>query len=329
MSFNWDGLYNPFFAWRCSTRDPAAIYHEGKYYIYVTIQFNQERWGAPEGYQIHMIETEDFRNFSNPVPVTPRGYVSPGNVIRANGKFYMSITRYPWPTAVSLIESDDLVHWSEPRIVVPTFHGDYWGNDAHGPIDGYLVEWRNRYWMFYTDYQKGTRSQHLGLAVSDDLVTFENLTPDKPLLDSDFYNENRGIENVSMVVDGDDLYLFCSVGMPEQSIAVLKSNDIMSWPKLDKSAEIGGLKQEWSKFVACAQFVADWREQNGYWTMLFMGTRHFDAHDRMMLGMARSKDLLNWEVLPEGVPEEEYLKWCENFHQRYLNGELCEMPEKK
>ena len=136
MNFNWDGLYNPFFAWRCSTRDPAAIYHDGTYYIYVTIQFNQERWGAPEGYQIHLITTEDFRNFSNPVPVTPKGYVSPGNIIRANGKFYMSITRYPWPTAVSLIESDDLIHWSEPRIVVPTFHGDYWGNDAHGPIAG-------------------------------------------------------------------------------------------------------------------------------------------------------------------------------------------------
>ena len=35
MSFDWDGLYNPFFAWRCSTRDPAAIYHDGKYYIYL------------------------------------------------------------------------------------------------------------------------------------------------------------------------------------------------------------------------------------------------------------------------------------------------------
>ena len=322
MNFQWDGLYNPIFAWRCSTRDPAVIYHEGKFYIYVTIQFNQERWGAPEGYQIHLIETEDFRNFTNPRPITPTGYVSPGNIIRANGRFYMSITRYPWPTAVAMIESDDLVHWSEPRIVIPTMHGDYWGNEAHGPIDGYLAEWRGRYWMLFTDFQKGTRSQHLGLAVSDDLVSFENLTPDKPLLDSDFYNEKRGIENASLAVDGDDLYLFCSVGMPEQKIAMLKSRDIMFWDKLDQSAEIGGLRQEWSKFVACAQFVADWRELTGYWVMLYMGTRHPDPCDRMMLGMARSRDLKRWEVLPEGVSEEVYQRYCEAFRQRYRNGEL-------
>jgi hypothetical protein len=39
--------------------------------------------------------------------------------------------------------------------------------------------------------------------------------------------------------------------------------------------------------------------------------------------------LLNWEVLPEGVSEEVYQGWCENFRQRYLRGELCEMPEQK
>ncbi|MBE6367606.1 MAG: hypothetical protein E7052_06835 [Lentisphaerae bacterium] len=321
-TFDWQQLYNPIFSWRCSTRDPAAIWHNGEFYLYFTVQFNQHRWGAPEGYQCFVTVTRDFRNFTNPRPVTPTGYVSPGSVIRFNNKWYMSVTRYPWPTAVCLVESDDLLNWSEPRIVMPTHHGEYWGNEAHGPIDGYLLEWKNRIWLLFTDFQKGTTSQHLGLAVSDDMQSFENLTPDRPLLDSDFYNANRGIENASIVADGDQLYLFCSVGMPEQRIAMLQSNDIMHWSKLDGQAEIDGLRQEWSKFIASAQFVADWRELTGYWVMLFMGTRHFDAYDRMSLGMARSLDLKNWEVLPEGISEEEYRENCRKFQARVKSGEL-------
>ena len=85
----------------------------------------------------------------------------------------------------------------------------------------------------------------------------------------------------------------------------------------DARAEIGGLNQEWSKFIASAQFVADWRDVTGFWTMLFMGTRHHDPCDRMMLGMARSKDLETWEVLPEGVPEEEYRRRCLAYREKY------------
>ena len=309
-SFDWSNLYNPIYAYRCSTRDPAAVFHEGKYYIFVTHQFEQHRWGAPECYQCFVLVTEDFRTFTPPRPVTPKGYVSPGNIIRANGKWVMSVTRYPWPTAVCIAESDDLLNWSEPRVVIGNYHGPYWNNREHGPIDGYLVHWQDRYWMFHTDYKHGTHSQQLGLAVSDDLQTFENLTPDHPLLDSSFYDEKRGIENVSLIIDKSQLYLFCSVGMPEQRIAVLQSNDIMQWNKLDAAAEIPNINQEWSKFIASAQFVADWRQQTGYWVMLFMGTRHCDPYDRMALGMARSKDLKNWEVLPEGISQEEYEKQC-------------------
>ena len=324
MAFDWNGLYNPIYGWKCSVRDPAAIYHNGLFHLYFTVQFEQQRWGMPEGYQIFMMTTPDFRTFSYPKPVTPRGYVSPGNIVYHNGKWLMSITRYPWPTAVSMVESEDLLNWSEPRIVIPTFHGPYWGNDAHGPIDGYIFKWKERLWMLYSDYAKGSRAQHLGLACSSDGVDFENITTDAPLLDSDFYNSNRGIENASIVADGDRLFLFCSVGMPEQHIAVLESDDIMKWPVLDSSAEIGGLQQEWSKYVACAQFVADWRKELGHWAMLYMGTRFKDPYARMMFGMAISDDLKNWTPLPEGITEEEYQERIQAFRDRYLSGELTD-----
>lgn len=326
MSFDWDGLYNPIFAYKNSVRDPSAIFHNGLYYLYFTIQFQQFRWDAPEGYQIFMMTTPDFREFTNPVPITPKGFVSPGNVIQHNGRWIMSITRYPWPTAVATIESDDLVHWSEPHVVVPTFHGSYWGNDAHGPIDGYIFKWQEQVWMFYSDYKKGTHAQHLGLArAKDDACReFENLTVDDALLDSSYYDEFRGIENASIINDGDKLYLFCSVGMPEQHVAVLESNDIMKWPKLDKSAELSGLNQDWTKFIAAAQFVADWRKEMGHWIMLYMGARFQDAHARMALGMAYSDDLKHWTPLPEGVSDEVYEGYVKAFRQRYLNGELTD-----
>ena len=46
--FSWDGLYNPLYAYRCSTRDPAAVFHDGKFYIFVKHQFEQHRWGSPQ-----------------------------------------------------------------------------------------------------------------------------------------------------------------------------------------------------------------------------------------------------------------------------------------
>ncbi len=313
--FRWDNLYNPIYAYRCSTRDPAAVYHEGKFYIFVTHQFEQHRWSSPQNYQCFLLITEDFRTFTPPKPVTPRGYVSPGNIIRDNGKWVMSVTRYPHPTAICISESEDLLNWSEPRVVIENEHGPYWGNELHGPIDGYIVNWKDRYWMFYTDYKLGTRSQQLGLAVSDDLQKFENLTPDGPLLDSSFYDDYRGIENASVVIDGTQIYLFCSVGMSEQRVAMLQSSDIMKWDKLDSSAELKGLNQKWSECIASAQFVADWRQVTGYWTMLFMGARHDDPYDRIALGMARSKDLRNWEVLPEEISEEEYQAQCRAYQE--------------
>ena len=292
--------------------------------------FHPNYWGAPECYQVFVVTTEDFKNFDNPRPITPYGYVSPGSVIRYNNKWYISLTRYPWPGAVAVAESDDLLNWSEPRIVVPTCHGDYWSGSAnlyeeippHGPIDGFLFQWQNKNYMLYTDAQRGTTVQHLGIAVSDDMQNFTDLTPDKPLLDSDFYNGARGIENVCMVADGDNLHLFCSVGMAEQRVAMLTSKDIMQWDKLDSSYELGNLQQNWSQYAASAQFVADWREITGYWTMIFMGSRIGDEKERPLFGMARSKDLKNWEVLPEPMDRPQLVEFNRIFREKIKNGEF-------
>lgn len=329
MSIKWNELCNPFFAWKFSVRDPAAIYNEGVFYLYFTVQFNQSYWSAPEGFQVFVTTTTDFKDFSLPQPITPKGYVSPGSVVKCNGKWYISLTRYPWPGAVAVAESDDLLHWSEPRVVVPTCHGSYWSGSGelygeippHGPIDGFLVQWQGKYYMLYTDAQKGTTTQHLGIAVSDDMQKFTDLTPDEPLLDSDFYNYNKGIENVSMVVDGDKLVLFCSVGMAGQRIAMLTSKDIMSWGKLDNTAEVSGLQQQWSKYAACAQFVADWRDITGYWHMIFMGGQEAVC-ERFAFGMARSKDLENWELLPEALSEEQQKEFNRIFLERIKNGDF-------
>lgn len=330
MSFQWENLTNPVYGWRYTVRDPAAIWHDGRFYIYFTVMFNASFWGAPECFQVFVVTTEDFRDFDTPRPITPKGYVSPGNVIRFNGRWYISVTRYPWPGAVAVAESDDLLHWSEPRVVVPSCHGSYWSCSGelygeippHGPIDGYILEWQGKIYMLYTDAQRNTTVQHLGLAVSEDMKTFTDLTPDQPLLDSDFYNGNRGIENASMVVNGDTLHLFCSVGMSEQRVAMLTSRDILSWGRLDSSCELDSLRQNWSQYAASAQFVADWRELTGYWTMLFMGMGSGDAKERALLGMARSLDLKHWEVLPEPMSRPQLVEFNRVFRQRIMSGEF-------
>lgn len=298
-------VFNPIYATRDSVRDPCAVYHDGTFYLYYTVMSEPSRWCSPHTYRLEMTTTRDFVRFTPPQVISPFGYASPGNVMFVEGRWLMSAQRYPWPTAIVVLESKDLVTWSKPRQVIGADTGLFWSK-KHGPIDGFLFGWQDKLYLVFTNQTRDKEAQQVGLAVAEDLEHFTVLTPDRPLLDSSAYDQVQGVENCSILVQGDTLYLFVSVGMAEQKVARVKSRDLFHWPALTPEHEIAGLNQEWSRHYACAQFVADWRDSLGAYVMFYMGCRHKDPFERMALGMAVSNDLDHWEPRSEMIPETQY-----------------------
>ena len=123
-----DGLTNPVFSLPgLSVRDPAAIWHEGVCYLYYTRHAGD--WEAGASWDVGMVATRDFGVFSEERVITPKGYASPGNVVRSGGEWIMPLQSYPWPSEVALLRSRDLVNWSEPDHIVPADTGLGWDDN--------------------------------------------------------------------------------------------------------------------------------------------------------------------------------------------------------
>lgn len=80
-------------------RDPAVVYHEGMFYLYMTrstidtdgLIYNQTAWS----------KSRDLLHWTEPKPFTPKdrskNYSSPGNVIRDGPDFVLCLQTYPTP----------------------------------------------------------------------------------------------------------------------------------------------------------------------------------------------------------------------------------------
>ena len=107
-------------------RDPAAIYDDGTFYVYFTINYPRL-----EGKSIvsvtGMTTSKDLIHWSDVKLLTPKepslNYSSPGNVIRHGGRWHLNLQTYPTPDGeihrnldarVFAMAGDDLEHWDEP-----------------------------------------------------------------------------------------------------------------------------------------------------------------------------------------------------------------------
>lgn len=286
-------LTNPVFALQgISVRDPAAIWHEGLCYLYYTRQVGG--WGEDASWDIGFVATPDFREFSEEVVITPRGYASPGNLVRFGERWVLVIQSYPWPSEIALIFSDDLIHWSEPRRVIAADTGPGWGAE-HGPIDGWLFYHQRRWHCAWVNFLKGADHRAFGLSASDDLHDWHNLTPDGPFIDGSAYNDNGGVENCAFVRSGDTWHFFASVGMQPQRLAHVASRDPLAWPALTPQAEVPLPLDPWCAHSQSAVFVDDWRQVCGEYAMIYHGIERPDSP--ATLGLAFSPDLWEWRAL--------------------------------
>jgi len=80
-------------------RDPAVLYHEGVFYLFLTIVKTEEN------NQIFLYtglsESRDLQTWSKPKLITPKGqhlnYASPGNGVRFGNEWVLCLQTYPIP----------------------------------------------------------------------------------------------------------------------------------------------------------------------------------------------------------------------------------------
>ncbi|MDI9584253.1 MAG: hypothetical protein QM473_08555 [Acidobacteriota bacterium] len=292
MKLSLAGLKNPVLAVPgVSVRDPAAIWHEGVCYLYYTRHIGD--WGGSAAWDIGLVTTTDFRKFSAERIITPKGYASPGNVIRFEDRWVLVVQSYPWPSEIALMESEDLVNWSAPRHIIPADTGPGWGAE-HGPIDGWLFFHDGLWYCPWVNFLKGTDHRAFGAHASCDLERWENLTPETPFIDGSAYNHNGGIENCAVVNDGERWHFFVSVGMAPQKLARVVAPVPFLWPAVTPEDELRLPPAPWCSYNQSALFVDDWREICGKWAMIFHG---LDRPDGLAtFGLAFSDDLREWEM---------------------------------
>ncbi len=272
-------------------RDPAAIYHNGTFYLYFTLVKIE-----PDGAYMFTAfsKSRDLTHWTKPQIITPRdrslNFSSPGNIIRFGNKWVLCLQTYPRPNGSKYGSNDcrlwirrstDLENWSEPellRVKEPSVSQAEMGR----MIDPYLVEDKDapgKWWCFFK--QNGASRSW-----SRDLKTWT------------YAGHVPAGENICVIRAGAEYVMFHS---PGNGIGVKWSNDLQTW----RDVGLLTLSQKdwpWAQGRLTAGFVLDLRNQPGIgkYILFFHGSAFPEEDPRggfdnfASIGFAWSDDLIHW-----------------------------------
>ncbi|MHC4248602.1 MAG: glycoside hydrolase family protein [Planctomycetota bacterium] len=287
-----------------AVRDPALVVGDGGDGGVVIRCFHTSAAPSGERYQLclDVAESADLVTWSAPERLTTSelNFSSPGNAIRVGDEWVLCVQSYPVEpgrkcgseeSRLWLMRSRDLVRWSAPEPMHPQGCRARW-TDSHRQIDPYLIRSDVgdgvRYWCFYKT------SGQLGLLVSDDLESWEEASPDRPVLGRDQTPDGKTVENPCVVrADGGYAMLFapCRKG---RGIGLAYSDDLVTWRDVHY-VEFPSL--DWADNGPTAAMAIDARDELGVWLMAFHGERRGGANAHAAaIGFAWSEDLEHWTV---------------------------------
>jgi predicted GH43/DUF377 family glycosyl hydrolase len=227
---------------------------------------------------------------SNPVLGGKLGTCFDISVLRDRDKWRMWFSWRP-KASLALTESDDGVHWSEPRIVLAPNHASGWEEDINRPV---VVKRGDTYHLWYTGFN--AQGSAIGYATSADGVTWTRvggqpvLKPEVPwekacvMCPHVLWDEAAG--RYKMWYSGGDRYEPDAIGYAD-------SPDGVTWRKLAANPVFRPdptIAWEQHKVTAC-QVV----RQGDWYLMFYIGFRDID---HAQIGIARSRDGLGgWQRL--------------------------------
>jgi predicted GH43/DUF377 family glycosyl hydrolase len=271
--------------------------------------------------------SEPYRNWHYyPEPVIPADYKIPGSekfhnfdcpmVYQLPDKpdtWYMSFIGFNGGYNSFVAESDDLVHWKNPKLAMgfgKEGEFDYGGcvigaflYEKSGVKEPKILKKKDgKYWTLYGCYPKQggyeIRPGYEGVASSEDGLTWTRAS-EQPIL-SIYQNdckkwEKNCIYQPFMVEHDGTYYNFYNAadGGTERSGLAL-SNDLIHWVRYPFNPVIDVRKGEYN-----AQFSSDPKvyRDGDHWTMIFFGLGKGGAH----IMLAFSRDLVHWTVNPEPI----------------------------
>jgi hypothetical protein len=274
-------------------RDPAAIFHDGWFYLYFTFVVTKDDHIAYS--HVAWSKSRDLLRWTPPVSLTPSNksldYGSPGDVVRHNNQWVLCLQTYPRPhgekygnkdSRIFTMRSHDLEHWSAPeliRVKGPAVPVEKMGR----MIDPYFLADKdvpNKWWCFY-------KQNGISISSSPDLTTW---TPQGRI--------DAG-ENPCVIVDQKQYILFHS---PSNGIGIKRSSDLKTW-RDEGTLTLGQKEWPWAQGRLTAAFILDLRHEPtvGKALMFFHGSTYAEADRRggfdnyASLGLAWSNDLKNWD----------------------------------
>jgi hypothetical protein len=289
-------------------RDPAAVYHDGWFYLYFEI--NEIKADKKPYIRAAWSKSHDLAHWTAPKAFTPLdrnlNFGSPGDVVRFHNEWILCLQTYPRPNGerygnensrIWMMRSQDLENWGKPellKVMGPAVSQGEMGR----LIDPFLLQDKNepgKWWCFFK------RNGSVTLSSSQDL---ENWT----YSDRDI----AGGENPCVIPDGNEYVLFYA---PANGIGVMRSPDLVHW-KDEGILKLGQRDWPWAEGRLTAGFVLDLRKNPGVRRafMFFHGSAYAENDPRggfdnfASLGFAWSTDLKNW-VWPGKNPQDSFAQY--------------------
>lgn len=174
--------------------------------------------------EVPLLDNEDF-SYSNPADINNIGDPF---ILEARGKYYCFPTSAP--NGFKVWSSEDLIEWEDEGLAYKRT-GSSWSGDSYWAPE--VVEYENKFYMFYTARTLNNPTLRIGLAISDN--------PEGPYIDYEdkpFYDPGYAVIDASVFIDDDGRkYMYYSIdcseniidGVHESHIAVIElADDLMS-----------------------------------------------------------------------------------------------------
>ncbi len=291
----WTELRNPVYShpdW--SVKDACMVHREGVFYLFFSAFFFD---GGRERSHVVGVKTRDFRTFSDPLFILSGvgdgwlGMASP-DVAEIEGTYYL--TYNSWgdkagrPNQLFYGESRGLEHWT---LDLPLARNLTRGKRA---IDAAITYRDGRYYLAWKERQR----PQMAWAKSLDGDWQRLGRPSGGWFENAHFVDVDG--RVHLLVTGFGLrpYLMYLAGDGDAGVASLPT----SWLQWSQPRRLEVPEEAFNTdHPANAAFLADWRRYDGHFYLLYAGRTEGRSHLRRgdnRLGLARSRDLVNWTVPP-------------------------------
>ncbi len=304
---SWGELKNPIYSYPTwSTKDACMIHENGWFYVFFSAFFFDD--GEIRSH-ISCVRTHDFIEFSDPLFIWDgqddgwTGMCSP-NISKIDGKFILTYNSWgdTHPNGMRnqgfYAESDDLMNWDQHKPIARNLTG-------HASlIDVAVAKHNGYYYVVWQDWKVGddkvkqnrvARSRSLDgdfELIGDGYLTF--------LMQDGKWNGMKHENWEFLMIDGVWHVLSTDYSPHEPYLYRISGNpdDPMSWKTWVDGFAMHMPRENFNtKHWSNAGFLADWRDHDGYYYMLYAGSTQSKSHAGRgdnKLALSRSKDLKNW-----------------------------------